>query len=91
MEWAYATVIGQCTKELIVKLETYDIYAQVNASNDVITILDMIQQFCFNYQNDEMPIVSKFRAFMLQFSMKQQRNESNTDLSNRFTEQIKVM
>ena len=89
VEWAY--VIGQYTKELIVKLETYDTYTQVNASNDVIAILNMIQQVCFNYQNDEMPIVSKFCAFMLLFSMKQQRNESITDFSKRFTEQIKVM
>ena len=91
MEWAYATVIGQCTKELIVKLETYDEYKQISASNDVIAILDIIQQVCFNYQNDEMPIVSKFRAFMALFSMKQQRGESITDFTNRFTEQIKVM
>ena len=69
-EWAYVTVIGQCTKELIVKLETYDEYKQISASNDVIAILDIIQQVCFNYQNDEMTIVSKFRAFMALFSMK---------------------
>jgi len=60
MEWAFACVQEQCSEDMITKLEEYDTYTQVNASNNLIAILDMIQQICWrNYQNDEMPIVSK--------------------------------
>ena len=43
MEWAYVVLIGQCTDELIVKLETYDSYERVNIDNDIIAMLNLIQ------------------------------------------------
>lgn len=42
LKWAYTILKGQCTDELIVKLETYDTYVQVNEDRDVIELLILI-------------------------------------------------
>ena len=91
LQWAYSILKGQCTDELIVKLETHDTYEKVNKDRNVIELLSLIQRVCFNYQNDEMAIVSCLRSLQTLYGMKQQKNELMTDYSNRFTEQLEMV
>ena len=54
----------------------------MNQGLDVIKMLDLIQRVCFNYQNDEMTVVSNYRSLQTLYSMKQQKGEPMTDFSN---------
>ena len=91
LHWAYLVLKGQCTDELIVKLQTYDNYVRVNQDNDPIKMLNLIQRVCFNYQNDEMPVVSNYRLLQTLYIMKQQKGEPMSDFSNRFTKQLEMV
>ena len=91
LHWAYSVLKGQCSDELIVKLHMCDNYQQVHEYTDPIKMLNLIQRMCFNYQNDEMPVVSNYRSLQTLYSMKQQKGEWMTDFSNQFTNQLDVV
>ena len=47
LKWAYYVLKGQCNDGLIVMLQTYDSYDQVDADADPIKLLNLIQRVCF--------------------------------------------
>ena len=92
LKWAHQVMKEQCNDELIVKLQTYDSYDQVDADADPIKLLYIIQRVCFKYQNDKIPIISSYyHSLQTLYSMKQKNRESMIDISNSFTDQIDVV
>ena len=85
-KWAYTIIRGNCSDDMIVKLNTYENYKQIHSSLDPVKLLSLIQRICFNYQNQQMPVVSMYDAILKLCSMRQRGDESMTDFHNRFTD-----
>ena len=91
MKWADAVLEGQCDDDLMIKMETYPEYESIKADSDPIRRLDLIQKICFNYQNNEMPIISIFDSMQKLYGLHQRAGESIAKFHIRFRDQRDVV
>ena len=90
-KWAYDTIIGNCDDDMVTKLHTYDEYASIDKDLNPIKLLTLIQRICFNYQNEQMPVVSMYDATLKLYSMRQKPDENMTDFHHRFNDNMEIV
>jgi hypothetical protein len=91
IKWADQVLKGQCDEDLMTRMNTFDEYEELNLAADPIRRLALIQKVCFNYQNNEMPVVSIFDSLQKLYNLKQRNGESMTDFHTRFRDQRDVV
>ena len=91
LKWADQVLKGQCDEDLMTRMNTFDEYEALNLAADPIRRLALIQKVCFNYQNNEMPVVSIFDSLQKLYNLKQRNGESMTDFYARFRDQRDVV
>ena len=91
LKWADQILKGQCDEDLVTRMKTFDEYDIITHAANPIRRLALIQKVSFNYQNNEMPVISNFDSMQKLYNLKQRTGESMTDFHGRFRDQRDVV
>jgi len=87
---AYSILLGQYDDVMTQQLATYDEWPAVEDRCDPIDLLKLLQRICYDFKQEQFPVMAELNALQKLFRMKQGKDESLTDMLEIFADLVEV-